>query len=119
MSCPAVSAASADGEPGQQGQPTSPSSGFAFNNNPGPTANPGNIPSNNVIGGGIAGVASTASGSGIKVINDRQKFKEWEFVYDMTKDKTTALGAQNQQLQNQQQQNQLLQPGRRLPSSGQ
>src|ERR1700736_1856523 len=42
-------------QPGQPNQPTSP----PFNT-PGPPANPGNIPSNSVIGGGIAGVASTA-----------------------------------------------------------
>lgn len=40
-------------------------------------------------GGGIAGVASVQSGIGIKVYNDRKKYKEWEFVYDYTKAKTT------------------------------
>jgi len=69
-------------------------------------------------------VASTATGSGIKVINDRQKFKEWEFVYDFTKDKTMGGGVQNQPQQNPQQQNPLqqnptLQPGRHVPRSGQ
>jgi hypothetical protein len=56
--------------------------------------------------GGIAGVASTAEGKGIHVINDRTKYKEWEFVYDIKKDKT-AIGAagvaQQQQIQQQMQ----------------
>jgi hypothetical protein len=41
---------------------------------------------------GIAGVASNADGEGIHVINDHNKYKEWEFVYDLKKDKS-ALGA--------------------------
>lgn len=39
------------------------------------------------IGGGIAGVASKAESDSIKLYNDRQKYNEWEFVYDMKKDK--------------------------------
>ena len=38
------------------------------------------------MGGGIAGVASKAENDSIKVYNDRQKYNEWEFVYDMKKD---------------------------------
>jgi type II secretory pathway pseudopilin PulG len=56
--------------------------------------------------GGIAGVASTAEGKGIHVVNDRTKYKEWEFVYDIKKDKTVvgAAGvAQQQQIQQQMQ----------------
>jgi hypothetical protein len=59
--------------------------------------------------GGIAGVASTAEGKGIHVVNDHAKYKEWEFVYDLKKDKSIvgAAGAnQQQQLQQQMQQNQ-------------
>jgi hypothetical protein len=62
--------------------------------------------------GGIAGVASTAEGKGIHVVNDHTKYKEWEFVYDIKKDKTVmgAAGvAQQQQVQQQMQQAQ--QPG--------
>ena len=40
------------------------------------------------IGGGIAGVASTLEAEGIKVYNDRTKYNEWEFIYDMKQDKT-------------------------------
>jgi type II secretory pathway pseudopilin PulG len=42
-------------------------------------------------GGGIAGVASNAPGTGIKRYNERGKYKEWEFVYDYRK---PAKGAQ-------------------------
>ena len=47
-------------------------------------------------GAGLAGVASTAEGEGIHVINERSKYKEWEFVYDLKNDKS-ALGLQQQQ----------------------
>jgi type II secretory pathway pseudopilin PulG len=59
--------------------------------------------------GGIAGVASTAEGKGIHVVNDRTKYKEWEFVYDLKKDKTVVGAAavnQQQQVQGQMQLNQ-------------
>ena len=59
--------------------------------------------------GGIAGVASTAEGKGIHVINDHTKYKEWEFYYDLKKDKTVVGAAavnQQQQVQQQTQQNQ-------------
>jgi hypothetical protein len=58
--------------------------------------------------GGIAGVASTADGKGIHVINDHTKYKEWEFYYDLKKDKTVVGAAavnQQQQVQQQMQQN--------------
>jgi hypothetical protein len=46
------------------------------------------------IGGGIAGVASKREQEGIKVYGDRKKYNEWEFVYDVTKDKArTGAGA--------------------------
>jgi hypothetical protein len=37
-------------------------------------------------------VASTAAGEGIMLINDRSKYKEWEFVYDFKNDKS-QMGA--------------------------
>jgi hypothetical protein len=52
-------------------------------------------------GTGIAGVASNAEGKGIHVINDHTKYKEWEFVYDLKKDKSVlgaAAGAMQQQV---------------------
>jgi hypothetical protein len=39
------------------------------------------------IGGGIAGVASTADSDSILVYSERTNYKEWEFVYDPTKDR--------------------------------
>lgn len=42
-------------------------------------------------GTGIAGVASNATGSGIKRYNEKSKYKEWEFVFDYRK---PAKGAQ-------------------------
>ncbi|MCS7314914.1 MAG: hypothetical protein RMI94_07015 [Bryobacterales bacterium] len=39
-----------------------------------------------VIGGGIAGVASTLEAEAIMVYNGRSKYNEWEFVYDFRKD---------------------------------
>jgi hypothetical protein len=48
-----------------------------------PQANPGGL----TIGGGIAGVASTSEGEGVKVYNDRTLYQEWEFIYDQQKRK--------------------------------
>ena len=46
-----------------------------------------------VIGGGIAGVASKREQEGIKIYNQKKKYNEWEFVYDISKDKTRNGGA--------------------------
>ena len=47
------------------------------------------------IGGGIAGVASKFKGTAIKIYNDQDEFPKWEFVYDISKDKSMnpAAGA--------------------------
>lgn len=43
------------------------------------------------IGGGIAGVASTIkSGTGIKIYNEQDEYKKWEFVYDPSKEAQAA-----------------------------
>jgi hypothetical protein len=47
----------------------------------------------NVIGAGIAGVASKKESESIKTVNDHTKYNEWEFVYDITKDPTRQQGA--------------------------
>ncbi len=39
-----------------------------------------------VIGAGLAGVASKREQEGIKTYNKRTKYNEWEFVYDISKD---------------------------------
>jgi hypothetical protein len=41
----------------------------------------------NMMGGGIAGVASTAESDSIMVYNDHSMYNQWEFVYDPTKEK--------------------------------
>ncbi len=40
------------------------------------------------IGGGLAGVASKREREGIKIYRDRTAYNEWEFVYDVTQDKS-------------------------------
>jgi hypothetical protein len=61
------------------------------------------------IGPGIAGVASTLERKGIKIYNEKVKYNEWEFIYDLTKDTkgmagTTGIpGAPQQGTQAQQQ----------------
>ena len=44
------------------------------------------------IGPGIAGVASTLERTGIKIYNEKQKYNEWEFLYDLTKDTKGMAG---------------------------
>ena len=54
-------------------------------------------PSSSTMGainsGGIAGVASKASGHSIKLVNDQDNYALWEFYYDMTKEANAALAA--------------------------
>lgn len=44
------------------------------------------------LGGGIAGVASKHDAEGIKIYNDKTNYKEWEFVYDPSKELKNAQG---------------------------
>ena len=44
---------------------------------------------------GIAGVASTVEQTGIKVYAERNKYNEWEFLYDLSQDRKRA-GAMSQ-----------------------
>lgn len=55
---------------------------------------------------GIAGVVSKHKGQGIKVLEERTKIHEWEFIYDVRKDKSLTKGVMGQQ------------PGAGLPGSG-
>ena len=53
---------------------------------------------NNQVGGGIAGVASTFSGPSIKIYKERQKYNEWEFIFDLKQNMPggqTGAAAQN------------------------
>lgn len=43
-------------------------------------------PGGQIMGGGIAGVASTLEAEAIMVYNERSKYNEWEFIYDFRKD---------------------------------
>ncbi len=52
----------------------------------------GNSLGGTVVGGGIAGVASKYEQEGIKLYKERSAYNEWEFVYDMTKDRTRNGG---------------------------
>jgi type II secretory pathway pseudopilin PulG len=54
---------------------------------PRPGGMPQGIPGAQTIGGGIAGVATTAEGEGVKVYNDRSLYQEWEFIFDPAKQK--------------------------------
>jgi hypothetical protein len=42
------------------------------------------------VGGGIAGVASTSESPSIMVYNDRTNYNEWEFIFDLTKQRAAA-----------------------------
>jgi len=46
---------------------------------------------------GIAGVVSKHKGQGIKVLEERTKIHEWEFIYDVRKDKSLQKGAMGPQ----------------------
>lgn len=54
-----------------------------------------------VMTGGIAGIASKFEADGIKIVNERSKIQEWEFIYDPKKDtggkQATGVQAQNGQ----------------------
>ena len=49
------------------------------------------------LGGGIAGVASKVDAEGIKIYKEKTNYKEWEFVYDPTKDQQRQAGQPGQQ----------------------
>jgi len=61
----------------------------AFGNNP--TTSTQSSGMGVIQSGGIAGVASLAKGSSIKLVNDESDYSLWEFYYDPTKD-TSILG---------------------------
>ena len=46
------------------------------------------------IGGGIAGIASKTERDGIKLYRDEQSYHRWEFVYDLSRDKSRAGAGQ-------------------------
>jgi len=50
-------------------------------------------PQGPILGGGIAGVASTMEGESIMVYGGRNKYQEWEFIYDFRQDKAAVARA--------------------------
>ncbi len=65
------------------------------------TPRPGGMPgaqavSAQTVGGGIAGVASKVEMEGIKVYNERSKYNEWEFLYDLKQDRRVGAGMMGQ-----------------------
>jgi hypothetical protein len=66
---------------------------------------PAGLGNNNTVAGGIAGVASTFQGPSIKIYKERQKYNEWEFVFDLKSTQPGASQAQNGQQGTNQQQN--------------
>jgi hypothetical protein len=82
---------------GTGGTPTDPSAGGGVTtstltgNNTGTPL--GQTMGGTTVGGGIAGVASKLEQEGIKVYNKQNSYDKWEFVYDMSKDKTRGGGA--------------------------
>ncbi len=79
------------------GPATSPGGTFLAS---GPAANGGN---GQFGGGGIAGVASKHEGRGIKLVNERERIEEWEFIYDYGKDRGGRPGTNSQSQQGNQQ----------------
>jgi hypothetical protein len=74
------------GQPGAPLQPIVPNPTQVVGNGQAPAAQ-------QVIGGGLAGVASKREREGIKSYNQRTKYNEWEFVYDISKDPTKTRQA--------------------------
>ncbi len=68
-----------------QGQPV--------NGGTSPAGTPNAGPQQQVIGAGLAGVASKREEDAIKTYNSKTAYNEWEFVYDVTKDPKFARGA--------------------------
>jgi len=69
------------------------------------------------VGGGIAGVASKFEQEGIKLYNQKSSYDEWEFIYDMSKDKSRG-GAAGQQIPQPGQQQQSAPPLPTVPLTG-
>ena len=58
-------------------------------------ADSGSAFNNTLAAGGLAGVATNFKGPSIKVYKDRQKYNEWEFIFDLKQ----GLPGQQQQPQ--------------------
>jgi len=93
--------AGANGGPGNSGQDSQTLMRSMLNSPQNPQTPQGQRPSSSTMGstmgtinsGGIAGVASRASGHSIKLVNDQDNYSLWEFYFDMTKEANAALAA--------------------------
>jgi hypothetical protein len=66
-----------------------------------PRQPPGGVGGLTGANGGIAGVGGTADGTGIHIIRDHSKYKEWEFLYNLRYDSLgRVLTPQQMQSQN-------------------
>jgi hypothetical protein len=81
------------GQPGQvAGNPTQQAAAAAIINQILMTPNPRGLAGvqgaqGNIMGSGIAGVASTVKSDSIMIYHDQEKYNEWEFVYDPSKER--------------------------------
>jgi len=79
------------GSPGGPGNQQQQNAAAGLINNlltqPAPRGMAGQSPQVGIGGSGMVGVASTADSEGIMVYNQRTNYKEWEFIYDVTKDR--------------------------------
>ncbi len=94
---PPAAAAPGAGAPVASGQDPQGMMRSMLNASPNPHAPKGQQPTTNRMGtimsGGIAGVASKASGHSIKLINDQDNYSLWEFYFDMRKEANAAFAA--------------------------
>jgi hypothetical protein len=104
---------------GMMGQPLAPGAATQPNNTPTAATTQ---QATQIIGGGIAGVASKREQEGIKVYREKSKYNEWEFVYDITKDSSRATpggavpnGAQNGTQQQNGTQSPMQPPSQQMP----
>jgi hypothetical protein len=79
-------------QPAANQPPATATGGFGGSTQQGNTGVPAGQLGGTTVGGGIAGVASKLEQEGIKVYNDQSDYHKWEFVYDMSKDKTRNGG---------------------------
>ena len=91
--------AAVTGAPPNSGQDPQGMMRSMLNASPNPQAAQGQRPTNRtgtmgtIMSGGIAGVASKASGHTIKLINDQDNYSLWEFYFDLRKEANAALAA--------------------------
>jgi len=96
MGSPFGGANSSSSSPFSSGPQGAPGSNSSANGQPGPSGAAGND-LNRVFGGPdpnsggpIVGVASTSTKESLKVLNDKDHYNDWQFVYDPTQDHALA-----------------------------